>query len=59
MSSCVPIHKVVELLGNLINNAMEALQKQEDLNKMKVVVLERTHEIVIRVGNECKNINRL
>lgn len=56
MKSNVPMHKIIELLGNLLNNAMEALTGYEELNQMRVVILEQTHEIAINVSNECKNI---
>lgn len=53
----VPIYKIIELLGNLLNNAMEALQKEPDLNHMKVVMIEQEYEIAIDICNECKNIS--
>lgn len=53
----VPIYKLIEILGNLINNAIEALCKEEDLNKLKVVMLENPYEIAINISNECKNID--
>ena len=53
----VPIYKLIEILGNLINNAIEALCKEEGLNKLKVVMLENPYEIAINISNECKNIN--
>lgn len=57
LKSGVPIHKVIELLGNLINNAMEALQRDLNFNRMKVVMIEQEYEIVIDISNECKNID--
>ncbi len=57
MQSAIPMHKIIELLGNLINNAIEALVRQDNLNKMKVVVLEQPYEIAINIGNECRDID--
>mgnify|MGYP003461971057 CR=1 FL=1 len=53
----VPIYKIVEIIGNLITNAMEALVCYEDLNKLKVVMIERQYEIAIDISNECRNID--
>lgn len=53
----VPIYKIIELIGNLINNAMEALQKESDLSCMKVVMVEQEYEIAVDICNECKNIS--
>ena len=53
----VPIYKMVELLGNLITNAIEALTKQKDLNKLRVVILEQPYEIAVDISNECKDID--
>lgn len=57
LKSNVPIHKVIEVLGNLIDNAIEALQVEAELNKMKVVMIEQEYEIAIDVSNECRDIN--
>lgn len=57
MESDVPIHKFIELLGNLINNAVEALTKETDINKMKVVLVERQYDIVVEVSNQCLNLD--
>ena len=56
MKSEVPIYKVVELLGNILTNAIEALVACEETNRLKVVMLEHPHEIAIDISNECKNI---
>lgn len=58
MKSNVPIHKVIELLGNLITNAIESLSAQEDMNKLRVIMIEQPYEIAIDISNECKNINQ-
>lgn len=57
LKCAIPVYKIVELLGNLITNAIEALVVQEGGNKLKVVILEQTYEIAIDIGNECKNID--
>ncbi|MBQ9926553.1 MAG: GHKL domain-containing protein [Lachnospiraceae bacterium] len=56
LESAVPVHKIVELLGNLLNNAIEALEKDKDINKLKLVMIENPYEIAINVSNECKDI---
>ena len=53
----VPVHKIVELLGNLLNNAMDALSADEELSKMSVVMTEYDDRIRIEVANECKGID--
>lgn len=53
----VPVHKIVELLGNLLNNAMDALSSDEKLNKMNVVMTEYDDRIRIEISNQCKGIN--
>lgn len=57
MKSSVPTHKIIELLGNLINNAIESLAEQEELSRMRVIILEQEHEIAVNISNECKNID--
>lgn len=56
MDCSIPIYKLIEILGNLINNACEALMKQE-LKKLKVVMIENKFEIAIDIGNECRDID--
>lgn len=56
LESAVPVHKIVELLGNLLNNAIEELEKDKDINKLKLVMIENPYEIAINVSNECKDI---
>lgn len=58
MESNVPIHKVIELLGDLLNNAIEALETWDDTNKLKVLMIEQPFEIAIDISNECKDINQ-
>lgn len=52
----MPIHKMVELLGNLINNAMEAVMKTEN-RKVYVMMREDVNCIQIEVFNESKVID--
>lgn len=56
LENTVPVHKIVELLGNLLNNAIEELEKDTDINKLKLVMIENPYEIAINVSNECKDI---
>lgn len=52
----MPIHKMVELLGNLINNAMEAVLKTEN-RKVYVMMREEMNCIRIEVFNESQMID--
>lgn len=52
----MPIHKMVELLGNLLNNAMEAVMKTEN-RKVYVMMREDVNCIQIEVFNESKVID--
>ena len=56
VESDVPIYKVIEILGNLLNNAIEALERTPDFNKLKVIMMENQYEITIDVSNECRGI---
>ena len=57
LESKVPVHKLVEILGNLLNNAIEVLVGEEKLKKMNLVMIENSNEITIKVSNECSKIN--
>lgn len=48
--SHVPVYRMIEVLGNLINNAIEALQTQED-KRMYLEIVENADEIHIEVMN--------
>ena len=52
----MPIHKMVELLGNLLNNAMEAVMKTEN-RKVYVMMREDVNCIQIEVFNESQMID--
>ena len=47
----IPVYKTVEILGDLINNAVEAMQKMENANKLYVLIVE-DDKFVIEVRNE-------
>lgn len=47
----VPCYKIVEILGNLMNNAVEALFADEERKKLHVSVIENDH-FYIEVRNE-------
>lgn len=53
----VPIYKLVEILGNLIGNAAEALMASEDYNKLYVLMTEEKENFKIEVRNESDYIN--
>ena len=57
LESPVPIFRIIEILGNLINNAAEELLKEKDLYGLKIVLLENMEEIIINVSNQCRNID--
>ena len=46
----IPMYKLVEILGNLINNAIDALESQED-KKMKIVIIEDSSTLKLIVSN--------
>lgn len=51
----MPVHKMVELLGNLIKNAMEAVQKRGK-GEIHVMMLEENNRIQIEISNESEVI---
>lgn len=53
----IPVYKMVELVGNLLNNAMDALCEDEELNSMSIVMTEQDDNIMIEIGNQCKNMD--
>lgn len=52
----VPIYKIVEILGDLINNAVEALENDSERNGLYVEIIE-TDKLVIEVRNESQYIS--
>lgn len=53
----VPVYKIIELLGNLLNNSMDALSADEELNQMNMVMTEYDDRIRIEISNQCKDID--
>ncbi len=53
----VPIFKVIEIIGNLINNATDALQASNQYNKLHVTLEEADEEFLIEVRNESQFID--
>lgn len=51
----IPIHKIVEILGDLLNNAVEALLVDKERKKLHVSVIENDH-FYIEVRNESSYI---
>lgn len=47
----IPIYKLIEVLGNLINNAVEALMVDENRKKLHVTIME-TDKFYLEVRNE-------
>ena len=56
MECSVPTYKIVELLGNLIKNAVEAVKERKDGN-IHVMMLEEKDRIRIEVSNESEVID--
>lgn len=52
----VPVHKLVELIGNLIDNAIDALKTQESKGGLHVEVIEVDGEVMIKIRNESEFI---
>ena len=48
----VPIHKIVEILGNLIKNAVEAIEKTDNANEIFILMVETEDIFEIEVRNE-------
>ncbi len=53
----VPVYKIVELMGNLINNAFEEIERKDIIKEIKVVLVECADKVVIEVSNECKEFD--
>lgn len=53
----VPIYKLVELLGNLINNAIEELRVSAEKKQLMVRIIELDKKVEIEVGNEVDTID--
>ena len=58
----VPIHKLVEVLGNLMKNAVEAIEKTENNSKelyVKVMENDETFELEVRNKGEFIDYNQM
>lgn len=51
LKSSLPMFKLIELMGNLINNAIDASEKCKE-KRMYVSIIENMEEIIIEVRNE-------
>lgn len=52
----MPVHKIVELLGNLLNNAADAV-KANKTGRISLTMVERPETITIEVSNESEEID--
>ena len=52
----VPVHKMIELLGNLINNAVDYLNNSNEYKSLFVSILELDGCIRIEVRNACEYV---
>ncbi|MBD5499860.1 MAG: GHKL domain-containing protein [Lachnospiraceae bacterium] len=52
----VPVHKIVELLGNLLNNAADAV-KANGTDRISLTMVEKPEAISIEVSNESEKID--
>ena len=48
----VPIHKIVEILGNLLKNAVEAIEKTDNANEIFILMIESQGKFKVEVRNE-------
>lgn len=53
----IPIYKVIEMVGNLINNAVEALQNSNIYRELYVAMIELNGEFQLEVRNKSDFIN--
>lgn len=56
LESSVPVHKIVVLLGNLLNNAAEAAEGNRT-GRIGIAMLEKPDRIEIEVYNESEKVN--
>lgn len=56
LKSTLPMFKLIELMGNLINNAIDASEKCRE-KRMYVSIIENTEEIAIEVRNEHQTLS--
>ena len=53
----MPVYKLVEILGDLINNAIEAMMETEDEKKLHVSIIEVEDKVEIEVRNTSRYIS--
>ncbi|MBD5548169.1 MAG: GHKL domain-containing protein [Lachnospiraceae bacterium] len=53
----IPIHKIVEILGNLLKNAVEAIEKTDNANELFILMIEYQNTLEIEVRNESPYID--
>ena len=54
----VPVHKMVEMLGILLDNAMEALEEVDEEKKIRVVLEEEKESYLFLVSNPYRFVTR-
>ena len=55
LNTKLPIYKLTELTGNLLNNAMDALEKEED-KRLYISIAEEAEYVSVEIRNICKVI---
>lgn len=58
LQSRVPLHKMVEVIGNLFDNAMEAIENSEKEKVIYLELLEESEKIVLKVKNESDYVSQ-
>ncbi len=53
----IPDYKIIEILGNLLTNAVEALEKEEKFNRLFVMFIDEGDFFKIEVRNESAIVN--
>lgn len=53
----VPIYKMVEILGNLINNAVDEVLSHKEFNELFIGIREGENKIIMEVGNPVKKVD--
>lgn len=60
LNTIIPVYKIVEILGDLINNATEAIEKMEGVNKLYVSLIEdKKFEIEVRNESPIIDLNEI
>lgn len=58
LECCMPEYKFVEIIGNLFDNAVEALENDEANKKIFLGLMERKESIVFRISNKSKYLTQ-